>query len=142
MTDGTLREPRPSHTKPDREFKNDPIADDSFEKEIRRICWEEWLSVLAKLWTALGKPVDAKRLEIYSEILGVLPLELLELGVKRALQEHTFSSVPPPGAVYQAAIRDLGRPENLMEDCGDGKESGFQMGAGFPGSVQPFPADW
>ncbi len=80
-----------------------------------RICREEWLAALAKLWTALGKPVDAKRLEIYSEVLGVLPLELLELGVKRALQEHAFSSVPPPGAVYQAAVRDLGRPENLME---------------------------
>jgi len=49
MSEETLREPRPSHTKPDKVYRVDPIAYCSFDKEIKRICREEWLATLTKL---------------------------------------------------------------------------------------------
>jgi hypothetical protein len=40
---------------------------------------EEWLWVIAELWTAAGKPLEANRLKVYRQSLGEVPLGLLEL---------------------------------------------------------------
>jgi hypothetical protein len=40
---------------------------------------EEWLGVLAELWTAAGKPLETDRLEVYGQSLGEVPLGLLEM---------------------------------------------------------------
>jgi len=74
---------------------------------------EEWLAVLAELWTAAGKPVDAARLKVYQRTLEDIPLGLLELAVHRVIRENTWQVVPTPGAVWSAVKRELGNPGNV-----------------------------
>jgi len=67
---------------------------------------EEWLEVLAELWTAAGKSLEADRLQVYRQSLGEVPLGLLELAVRRVIRENVYHVVPLPGVVWAAA-----RPE-------------------------------
>jgi hypothetical protein len=74
---------------------------------------EEWLAVLGELWTAVEKPVDAKRLKVYQKALGEVPLGLLELAVKRVIRENTYHVVPLPGVVWAAVRKELGDPFDI-----------------------------
>ncbi len=80
---------------------------------------EEWLGVLAELWTAAGKPLEADRLQVYRQSLGEVPLGLLELAVRRVIRENVVHVVPLPGVVWAAVRRELGDPWDVrlaMED--------------------------
>ena len=70
----------------------------------------EWLWVLAVLWTAAGKPLEADRLQMYRQSLGEVPLGLLELAVRRVIRENVYHGVPLPGVVWAAVRRELGDP--------------------------------
>ena len=48
------------------------------EEEIRQAAVEDWLGVLARLWTAIGKPIEAERLQLYRDALHGVPLGILE----------------------------------------------------------------
>jgi len=74
---------------------------------------EEWLDVLGELWTAVGKPVDRERLQVYRNALADVPLGLLEVAVRRVIRENTYSVVPPPGAVWEAVRQELGEPQDV-----------------------------
>ncbi len=74
---------------------------------------EEWLGVLAQLWTAAGKPLEADRLEVYRQSLGEVPLGLLELAVRRVIRENVYHVVPLPGVVWGAVRRELGDPWDI-----------------------------
>ena len=74
---------------------------------------EEWLGVLAELWKAAGKPVEADRLEIYAKSLGDVPLGLLKLAMLRVIRENTYNIVPLPGVVLEAVRRELGNPWDI-----------------------------
>jgi hypothetical protein len=50
--------------------------------------------VLAELWTAAGKALEADRLEVYRNSLGEVPLGLLELA---------SSATRPPGMLRDVA---------------------------------------
>ena len=63
----------------------------------------EWLGVLAELWTAAGKPLEADRLQVYRQSLGEVPLGLLGLAVRRTLRVY------PSGTMCFA--RRWGSPE-------------------------------
>ena len=74
---------------------------------------EEWLGVLAELWTAVGKLLEMDRLEIYRKSLGEVPLGLLELAVGRVIRENIYHVVPLPGVVWDAVRRELGEPWDI-----------------------------
>jgi len=82
---------------------------------------EEWLGVLAELWTAAGKALEADRLQVYRQSLGEVPLGLLERAVRRVIRENTYNVVPLPGVVWAAVRQELGEPWDIrmaMEDWG------------------------
>ena len=80
---------------------------------------EEWLAVLGQLWTAAGKRIDSKRLQVYQKALEEVPLGLLELAVKRVICENDYQVVPVPGVVWAAVRKELGDPfdvKNAIEE--------------------------
>lgn len=74
---------------------------------------EEWLGVLEELWSAVGKPIEPERLQVYRNALTDVPLGLLEAAVQRVIRENTYSVVPPPGAVWEAVRQELGNPQDM-----------------------------
>ena len=87
--------------------------DEPSDETIYQAAMEEWLGVLAQLWTAIGKPIDAERLELYGRLLEGVPLGLLERAVQRVLRENALPVVPPPGAVWRALREELGNPSDI-----------------------------
>jgi hypothetical protein len=83
------------------------------DEQIHQAALEDWLGVLAELWTAVGKPLDAERLKVYQKSLETIPLGLLELAVLRAIRENTYQLVPPPGALWAALRKELGDPQDV-----------------------------
>jgi hypothetical protein len=43
-------------------------------------------------------------------LLGEVPLGLLELALRRVIRENTYNVVPLPGVVWAAVRRELGEP--------------------------------
>jgi acyl-coenzyme A synthetase/AMP-(fatty) acid ligase len=85
---------------------------------------EEWLGVLALLWTAVGKPIEAERLKVYQQALESVPLGLLEQAVKRVIRENDYQVVPMPGMIWAAVKKELGNPidvEEAIENWLEGK---------------------
>lgn len=74
-----------------------------------------WVGELARLWEAIGKPLDADRLAIYQRELSGIPLGLLEKTISRVIRENTYSNVPPVGAIWQALRAELGHPRDVMD---------------------------
>ncbi len=64
--------------------------------------------MLAELWTAAGKPLEADRLKVYRQSLGEVPLGLLERAVRRVIRENVYPVGPLPGMVWAAVRRTLG----------------------------------
>jgi hypothetical protein len=87
--------------------------DEPSDEKIYQAAMEEWLGVLAQLWTAIGKPIDAERLELYGRLMDGVPLGLLERAVRRVLRENALPVVPPPGAVWRALHAELGNPRDI-----------------------------
>ncbi len=76
---------------------------------------EEWLRVLVRMWDAVGRPVEAQRLDAYKRALGMVPIGLLELAVAQALRENgSYQTIPTPGAVWSAVLDDLGHPHDIQ----------------------------
>jgi len=90
-----------------------PEEDEMSDEQIHQAALEEWLGVLAELWTALGKPLDAERLRVYQVAMESVPLGLLELAVRRVIRENTYQVVPLPGAVWAAVHSELGNPRQV-----------------------------
>jgi hypothetical protein len=88
---------------------------------------EEWLGVLAELWKAAGKPVEADRLEIYAKSLGEVPLGLLEMAVQRVIRENMYHIVPLPGVVWEAVKKELGNPWDIRMALEDWVEQNWKM---------------
>ena len=63
--------------------------------------------MLAELWTAAGKPLEADRLKVYRQSLGEVPLGLLERAVRRVIRENVYHVGPLTGAVWAAMRRTL-----------------------------------
>jgi hypothetical protein len=76
---------------------------------------EEWMGILARLWTAFDKPLDPERLQIYSQALADVPLGLLEKAVFRVIRNHRFSNVPTVGDVWAAVKAELGNPLDVKQ---------------------------
>jgi hypothetical protein len=83
--------------------------------QVDELLLEEWLEVLADLWIAAGKPLEADRLQVYRQSLGEVPLGLLELAVARVIRENVYHVVPLPGVVWAAVRMELGNPWDMRE---------------------------
>lgn len=83
------------------------------DEDIHQDALHEWLEVLAQLWTAFGKPVDASQMIVYQRSLGSLPLGLLDRAVQRVIREHDFNNVPTVAEVWKAVRKELGNPVDL-----------------------------
>ena len=88
---------------------------DQKTKDIEEMAMMEWLGVLTRLWDAIGKPLDADRLEVYRRELGDVPFGLLEKAVSRVIRENTYSNVPPVGTIWAAVRKELGNPSDLED---------------------------
>lgn len=76
--------------------------------QIYDMAMDEWLDQLIRLWDAVGKPLDADRLQIYRRELSAIPLGLLEKAISRVLRGHIYASVPAIGEVWNAVRDELG----------------------------------
>ena len=83
------------------------------DEDIHQDALQEWLEVLAQLWTAFGTPVDASQMIVYQRSLGSLPLGLLDRAVQRVIREHEFNNVPTVAEVWKAVRKELGNPVDL-----------------------------
>ena len=77
------------------------------DTEIYQAATKDWLGVLAQLWTAVGKPLDRERLELYARDLGDVPLGLLEAALRRVRNENIYSNVPMVGVIRKAVNDEL-----------------------------------
>jgi len=82
-------------------------------EQIYNLALEEWMGVLASMYTLIGKPVDIERLKIYRRNLSRVPLGLLELAIDRVFRENTYQTVPVTGVIWEAIRKELGNPYDL-----------------------------
>ena len=74
----------------------------------------DWIDVLTSLWFAIGKPVDDRRLKIYTETFKRVPYGLLQASVSRALRETgNYNVVPAIGAIWEALKKELHNPREM-----------------------------
>jgi len=88
---------------------------DKTDEQIHQMAMEEWLSVLVRLWEAVGKTVDVDRLEIYRRELVDIPLGVLENAVSRVIREHTYANVPTVGEIWRSVRTELGNPTDVLQ---------------------------
>jgi hypothetical protein len=79
------------------------------QAELNQLMKIEWTNILTRLWTAIGKDPDIKRLKIYSDNLQSVKYGLLFRAIDRVLRDHTYSSVPPLGTIWEAIEQEMGR---------------------------------
>lgn len=83
------------------------VDDFMIDEEIHQSAAVEWLGILSKLWTSVGKTPTQDQLQVYQEMLGDVPLKLLEQTINRTLREHKYNTVPTIGNVWDAFIVEL-----------------------------------
>lgn len=96
------------------------------DEEIFDTAMAEWLGQLIRLWDAVGKPLEADRLEVYRRELSDIPLGLLERAISRVIRENTYSNVPPPGTIWKAVRKELGNPHDVMDEIHAWTERSWQ----------------
>ena len=84
------------------------------DREIYRMAVEDWQSVLAKLWSAYGKPINPAQFKVYCDTLADVPLGILEKAVTQLLKVHRFNSVPTIAEVHEAI--EATEPHNWHRD--------------------------
>jgi hypothetical protein len=94
--------------------------------EINQAATKEWTEVLVRLWDAIDKPVDVKRLQNYYRELGGVPFGLLEASVSRCIRENTYTNIPSIGKVWEAVRKELGDPYDIDQGIENWKETRFQ----------------
>jgi hypothetical protein len=72
------------------------------DEKIDKLAKAEWMSILAQLWHATGKPVEKLQFETYIKQLGHIPLGLLEGAVAHVLSTHVYNNVPTIAEVLNA----------------------------------------
>lgn len=68
---------------------------------------EEFARVIAYIATATDKELATKRLEVYFELLGDLPFEVLLSAAKRVVLEHPWPNFPSIAELRSAAVLSL-----------------------------------
>lgn len=63
----------------------------------------EFLPIMAYLSAAIGKPLSKESSEVYFDLLGDLPVDILKTSVKRVALEHKWASFPSVAELREAA---------------------------------------
>lgn len=85
------------------------LEDAELDQRTRKIFYQEWLGLLVKMWDAVDKEVDEKRLAVYAEQFKPVPFGLLEKAVGRAIRNNgKYLTVPSVGALWDAIRQELG----------------------------------
>lgn len=66
---------------------------------------EDFAAVIAYLGAGVGKSFSAEQAEVYFDLLGDLPLPILQAAARQALMESIYPTIPTPGALRQIALR-------------------------------------
>jgi hypothetical protein len=97
------------------------------DAECNQAALEEWLEVLSRLWVAYDKPLDPVRLVLYQNMLGKLPIGLLELAIEQTVRNHgKYNNVPTVGEVWDAVRVVLHNPYNLDQAIVDWSARKFE----------------
>ena len=67
----------------------------------------EFAQVMAYIAAAIGKPLSAEATEVYFELLGDLPLEVLHVTAKRVVLEHKWATFPTVAELREAAAETM-----------------------------------
>jgi hypothetical protein len=90
------------------------LEDQALDEQIYKEAYAEWMGVLVKMWDAVDKDVDEKRLAVYAEEFQSIPLGLLEKAVSRAIRNNgVYLSVPSVGALWIAIQKEIGDLPNM-----------------------------
>jgi hypothetical protein len=73
-------------------------------------------SVLAYLSASVGKPIAPETGEVYHDLLGDLPLPVLQAAARRAVLESSYPVLPPVGVLRRLAVEAL-EGSNALCDC-------------------------
>ncbi len=116
-------------------IKSDPEEDAKLYAKAFESMRKEWYLVLSDLWTAFGKPVDQKRMQVYARQMNFIPLGLLEKSISIAIQKQSkYNIVPTVGSVIEALKQILGDPFDLTQAIEEWADQGFKKCAfSFPG---------
>lgn len=77
----------------------------------------DFVEVMAMLSAGIGKPMADDQLEVYFDLLGDLPVEVLRMAAKTVLLEHRYSTIPTIAELRQLAT-EIMHPE-LKMDAGE-----------------------
>ena len=67
----------------------------------------EFVKVMACVSAATDKPLSADAAQVYFDLLGDLPLEVLQTAAKRVLLEHKWATFPSIAEFRQAAVETI-----------------------------------
>lgn len=67
----------------------------------------EFLPVMAYIAAAIGKPFAREASEVYFDLLGDLPLDVLKVTAKRVVVEHKWASFPTVAELREAAAETM-----------------------------------
>ncbi len=67
----------------------------------------QMLPVMAYIATAIGKPFPADAAEVYFDLLGDLPLNVLQVAAKRVVLEHKWATFPSVAELREAAAETM-----------------------------------
>lgn len=67
----------------------------------------EFGKVMAYITAAIGKPLPVESLVVYYDLLGDLPLEVLQTAAKRVCLEHKWANFPSVAEIREAAAETM-----------------------------------
>lgn len=86
----------------------------TLEVDYQKVAIDEWIATLTRMWDAVDKPVDDRRLMVYVQEFKDIPLGLLEKAVGRAIRNNgVYTSVPTVGALWAAIRKEAGDFPNM-----------------------------
>jgi len=90
------------------------VEDLALDESIQKAAYQEWVGILVRMWDAVDKDVDDRRLALYAEEFTNIPLGLLEKAVGRAIRANgKYLSVPSVGAIWDAIRKETGEHSNM-----------------------------
>ena len=78
------------------------------------ICLIEFGKCMAALTAAIGKPMTREQTGVYFDMLKDLTVDQLQLGVKRALCEHEFATIPSVATLRRLAVETESGSEAVL----------------------------
>lgn len=67
----------------------------------------DFVPIMAYIGAAIGKPQSDYTVEVYFDLLGDLPKEALQIGAKRVILLHPWSTFPSVAELREAAVETL-----------------------------------